>query len=156
MTGSALSTRWSSVGLRCAHSWCAFADELCKVIAPSLGGIEPHYVVEKLPLVRRVLEFGEGSKAIFTAPDVGWAMGHSFIDYGPVLTGATTVIYEVRPVGVPDQKASGCVVDDTQATILYAALRAIRREDSGLTKLAAHDNSTLREPFVAGELAAAR
>lgn len=93
-------------------------------------------------------------ETIFTGSDVGWVVGHSFIVYGPLLAGATTVLYEGKPVGTPDPGAFWRVVSDHGAKVLYTAptaLRAIRREDPGLELLRRYDISSLRALFVAGE-----
>ena len=50
---------------------------------------------------------------MFTASDVGWVVGHSYIVYGPLLVGATTVLYEGKPVGTPD--AGACVAGRRRA-----------------------------------------
>ncbi len=68
----------------------------------------------------------------WTASDVGWVVGHSYIVYGPLLVGATTVLYEGKPVGTPDAGAFWRVISEYGAKALFTAptaLRAIKRVD---------------------------
>jgi propionyl-CoA synthetase len=90
----------------------------------------------------------------FTASDVGWVVGHSYIVYAPLLTGATTVLYEGKPVGTPDAGAFWRVIADYGAKAMFTAptaYRAIRREDPEGSLMEAHDLSTLETVFLAGE-----
>ncbi|OAP56730.1 hypothetical protein AYL99_08842 [Fonsecaea erecta] len=69
---------------------------------------------------------------IFTGSDIGWVVGHSYIVYAPLLAGATTVLYEGKPIGTPDAGAFWRMVDEHKVTTLFTAptaLRAIRKED---------------------------
>lgn len=69
---------------------------------------------------------------IFTASDIGWVVGHSYIVYAPLLAGATTVLFEGKPVGTPDASTFWRIVHDYKVTTMFTAptaLRAIRRED---------------------------
>ena len=69
---------------------------------------------------------------IFCASDIGWVVGHSYILYAPLLVGATTILYEGKPVGTPDAGAFWRVIEKNHVNILFTAptaLRAIRRED---------------------------
>lgn len=111
------------------------------------------YAVSLSWAMRNIYDFGPGD-TIFTASDVGWVVGHSFIVYGPLLAGGTTVLYEGKPVGTPDAGAFWRVLSEYRAKILSTAptaLRAIRREDPALEELAAHDLSSLRAVYLAGE-----
>ncbi|HSP53191.1 MAG TPA: AMP-binding protein [Cryobacterium sp.] len=90
----------------------------------------------------------------WAASDVGWVVGHSYIVYAPLLAGATTVIYEGKPVGTPDAGAFWRVVEDYQVSVLFTAptaIRAIRRVDPDLAELAKYDISSLHGLFLAGE-----
>src|SRR5215212_824183 len=90
----------------------------------------------------------------FTASDVGWVVGHSYIVYGPLLAGCTTVLYEGKPVGTPDAGAFWRVVAEHGVDVLFTAptaFRAIRKEDPTGSHLAEHDVGTLRALFLAGE-----
>jgi propionyl-CoA synthetase len=91
---------------------------------------------------------------MWTASDVGWVVGHSYIVYGPLLAGATTVLYEGKPVGTPDAGAFWRVIEDHGVNALFTAptaLRAIRKADPGAELLKNHDISSLRTLFAAGE-----
>jgi propionyl-CoA synthetase len=95
-------------------------------------------------------------EVMFTASDVGWVVGHSYIVYGPLLQGATTVLYEGKPVGTPDPGAFWRVIAEHKAVALFTAptaFRAIRKEDPQATHLAGHDLSQFRALFLAGERA---
>jgi len=90
----------------------------------------------------------------WTASDVGWVVGHSYIVYGPLLAGCTTVLYEGKPVGTPDAGAFWRVIADHGVRTLFTAptaFRAIRKEDPTGQHPAKHDLSTLRALFLAGE-----
>lgn len=90
----------------------------------------------------------------WTASDVGWVVGHSYIVYAPLLVGATTVLYEGKPVGTPDAGAFWRVIAEHKVKALFTAptaLRAIRREDPQMFESAKYDLSSLRTLFVAGE-----
>jgi len=52
----------------------------------------------------KIMDVHRGTN-FFSASDIGWVVGHSFIIYGPLIRGATTVIYEGKPVGTPDAGA---------------------------------------------------
>ncbi|MGZ4436275.1 MAG: propionyl-CoA synthetase [Nocardioidaceae bacterium] len=90
----------------------------------------------------------------WTASDVGWVVGHSYIVYGPLINGATTVLYEGKPVGTPDAGAFWRVLAEYGVEALFTAptaIRAIKKEDPTGDLLAGHDLSRLRTVFLAGE-----
>ncbi|POX40327.1 propionyl-CoA synthetase [Streptomyces sp. Ru73] len=90
----------------------------------------------------------------WTASDVGWVVGHSYIVYAPLLTGATTVLYEGKPVGTPDAGAFWRVIAEHRVKALFTAptaLRAVRKEDPEAALLARYDTDSLRTLFLAGE-----
>ena len=90
----------------------------------------------------------------WTASDVGWVVGHSYIVYAPLLVGATTVLYEGKPVGTPDPGAFWRVIAEHSVRSLFTAptaIRAIKKEDPDATHLARYDTSSLRTLFLAGE-----
>ncbi|WP_431913174.1 propionyl-CoA synthetase [Micromonospora carbonacea] len=99
--------------------------------------------------------FGIGpGDAFWAASDVGWVVGHSYIVYGPLLTGATTVLYEGKPVGTPDAGAFWRVVSQHRVAALFTAptaIRAIRRQDPDGTRIGRYDLTSLRTLFLAGE-----
>ncbi|MEB3371504.1 propionyl-CoA synthetase [Saccharopolyspora mangrovi] len=93
-------------------------------------------------------------EVFWTASDVGWVVGHSYIVYAPLLTGATTVVYEGKPVGTPDAGAFWRVIAQHRVKALFTAptaLRAIKRVDPDGRLLAEHDTSCLQTLFLAGE-----
>jgi len=90
----------------------------------------------------------------WAASDVGWVVGHSYIVYAPLLVGATTVMYEGKPVGTPDAGAFWRVIEDHRVNALFTAptaIRAIRKEDPNGALLRPRDVSSLRTLFQAGE-----
>ena len=90
----------------------------------------------------------------WAASDVGWVVGHSYIVYAPLICGATTVLYEGKPVGTPDAGAFWRVVAEHRVAALFTAptaIRAIKKEDPKGELLAGHDLSCLRTLFLAGE-----
>ena len=90
----------------------------------------------------------------WTASDVGWVVGHSYIVYGPLLAGATTVMYEGKPVGTPDAGAFWRVIEQHKVKALFTAptaLRAIRKMDPEAALLAKYDVCSLQTLFTAGE-----
>ncbi|MEV5823824.1 propionyl-CoA synthetase [Micromonospora harpali] len=100
-----------------------------------------------------VFDIGPGD-VFWAASDVGWVVGHSYIVYGPLLTGATTVLYEGKPVGTPDAGAFWRVVSQHRVAALFTAptaIRAIRRQDPDGTRIRRYDLTSLRTLFLAGE-----
>ena len=90
----------------------------------------------------------------WAASDLGWAVGHSYIVYGPLLTGCTTVLYEGKPVGTPDPGAFWRVISEHGVKVLFTAptaFRAIKKEDPSGAYLGEHDLSRFRYLFLAGE-----
>jgi propionyl-CoA synthetase len=90
----------------------------------------------------------------WTASDVGWVVGHSYIVYGPLLIGATTVLYEGKPVGTPDAGAFRRVIADHKVKALFTAptaLRAIKRVDPDGNEVKKYDLSAFQTLFMAGE-----
>ncbi|MFP2956813.1 propionyl-CoA synthetase [Myxococcus sp. 1LA] len=93
-------------------------------------------------------------EVFWAASDVGWVVGHSYIVYGPLLNGSTTVLYEGKPVGTPDAGAFWRVIAQHDVRVMFTAptaLRAIKRDDPNGELLAKHDVSRLRTLFLAGE-----
>ncbi|NVK56090.1 MAG: propionyl-CoA synthetase [Alteromonadaceae bacterium] len=93
-------------------------------------------------------------EVFWAASDVGWVVGHSYIVYGPLLHGCTTVIYEGKPVRTPDAGAFWRMVDEYRVNALFAAptaFRAIRKEDPQASEMNKYDISTLKTIFMAGE-----
>ncbi|KAA1025481.1 propionyl-CoA synthetase [Pseudonocardia sp. EV170527-09] len=100
-----------------------------------------------------IYDVGPG-ETIFTASDVGWVVGHSYIVYAPLLAGATTVLYEGKPVGTPDAGQFWRVVQENRVKSVFTAptaFRAIKKEDPKGEFLAQYDVSSLTYLFLAGE-----
>ena len=96
---------------------------------------------------------GEGD-VWWAASDVGWVVGHSYIVYSPLISGATTVLYEGKPVGTPDAGAFWRVISEYGVKGLFTAptaFRAIKKEDPDALLLADYDRSSLETLFLAGE-----
>ena len=90
----------------------------------------------------------------WTASDVGWVVGHSYIVYGPLLHGNTTILYEGKPVGTPDAGAFWRVISQHKAKTLFTAptaFRAIKKEDPTLEFKTKYDLSHFKTLFLAGE-----
>lgn len=90
----------------------------------------------------------------WAASDVGWVVGHSYIVYAPLIAGATTIMYEGKPIKTPDAGAFWRVCSEYKVKALFAAptaFRAIRKEDPQSRLLQGHDLSALKTIFVAGE-----
>jgi len=93
-------------------------------------------------------------EVFWAASDVGWVVGHSYIVYAPLLTGATTVLYEGKPVGTPDAGAFWRVVEQHRVGTMFTAptsIRAVRKQDPGGELAAERDLGSLRQLFLAGE-----
>lgn len=90
----------------------------------------------------------------FSASDVGWVVGHSYIVYGPLLRGATSVVYEGKPVRTPDAGAFWRVIEAYRVKSFFTAptaFRAIKKEDPDARQMEGYDLSCLRSLFLAGE-----
>jgi propionyl-CoA synthetase len=90
----------------------------------------------------------------WTASDVGWVVGHSYIVYGPLLRGCTSVMYEGKPVGTPDAGAFWRVISQHKVKVLFTAptaMRAIKQQDSEGALTREYDLSSLEALFLAGE-----
>nr|WP_042190314.1 propionyl-CoA synthetase [Kibdelosporangium sp. MJ126-NF4]CEL19237.1 Acetyl-coenzyme A synthetase [Kibdelosporangium sp. MJ126-NF4]CTQ94964.1 Acetyl-coenzyme A synthetase (EC 6.2.1.1) [Kibdelosporangium sp. MJ126-NF4] len=103
--------------------------------------------------LRAIYDIGPGD-VFWTASDVGWVVGHSYIVYAPLLAGATTLLYEGKPVGTPDAGAFWRVIAEHGVKALFTAptaFRAIKRVDPDAALLQGHDLSAFRTLFLAGE-----
>jgi len=90
----------------------------------------------------------------WAASDVGWVVGHSYIVYGPLLTGCTTILFEGKPVGTPDPGAFWRVISEHKVKTLFTAptaFRAIKRDDPQGEYLKKYDLSHFKYLFLAGE-----
>jgi propionyl-CoA synthetase len=96
----------------------------------------------------------EPGEVFWAASDLGWAVGHSYIVYGPLLHGNTTILYEGKPVGTPDPGAFWRVISQHQVRALFCAptaFRAIKREDHKGDYVRQYDLTEFRTLFLAGE-----
>lgn len=90
----------------------------------------------------------------WAASDIGWVVGHSYIIYGPLFQGCTTILYEGKPVGTPDAGAYWRVIAEYGVKVLFTAptaFRAIKRDDPDGQLLRQYDLSKFRYLFLAGE-----
>jgi propionyl-CoA synthetase len=95
-------------------------------------------------------------EVFFTASDVGWVVGHSYIVYAPLLYGCTSVLYEGKPVGTPDAGAFWRVIAEHGVSVMFTAptaFRAIKREDPDGKLMRRYDLGKFRALFLAGERA---
>ena len=98
----------------------------------------------------------EPDEVFWTASDVGWVVGHSYIVYAPLIYGCTTVLYEGKPVGTPDAGAFWRVIAQHEVRVFFTAptaFRAIKREDPEGSADPAHELGKFRALFLAGERA---
>ena len=90
----------------------------------------------------------------WAASDVGWVVGHSYIVYGPLFKGCTTILFEGKPVRTPDAGTFWRVIDEHKVKTFFVAptaFRAIKKEDPDCELLGQYDVSSLEYLFVAGE-----
>lgn len=93
-------------------------------------------------------------EVFWSASDIGWVVGHSYICYAPLLNGSTTVIYEGKPIGTPNAGAFWRVISEHKVVSMFTAptaLRAIRKEDPECEYIKKYDMSNMRALFLAGE-----
>ncbi len=96
----------------------------------------------------------EPGEVYWAASDIGWVVGHSYIIYGPLLHGNTTVLFEGKPIGTPDAGAFWRVASEHKVATLFTAptaFRAIRQQDPDGDFIPKYDLSSLRTLFLAGE-----
>src|SRR5881275_1541158 len=96
----------------------------------------------------------EPGEVYWAASDLGWAVGHSYIVYGPLFNGNTTVLYEGKPVGTPDPGAFWRVISQHGVSVFFTAptaIRAIKRDDPTGEHVRRYDLSAFRTFFLAGE-----
>ena len=103
--------------------------------------------------MEKIYGIGPGD-VYWAASDVGWVVGHSYIVYAPLLTGATTIMYEGKPVGTPDAGQFWRVIEEHNVKVLFTAptaIRAVKREDPEGKYLEKYDLSNFDTLFLAGE-----
>ncbi|PKP62204.1 MAG: propionyl-CoA synthetase, partial [Alphaproteobacteria bacterium HGW-Alphaproteobacteria-8] len=105
--------------------------------------------------MKNIYDIGAG-EVFWAASDVGWVVGHSYIVYAPLIVGATTILFEGKPVGTPDAGVYWRVIQEHKVKALFTAptaLRAIKRDDPEGKLVADYDISSLKTLFLAGERA---
>ncbi|WP_136246734.1 AMP-binding protein [Halomonas borealis] len=110
-------------------------------------GVALHYSMEA------IYDMAPG-EVFFSASDVGWVVGHSYIVYGPLLRGCTTLVYEGKPVRTPDAGAFWRLIAEYRVKAFFAAptaFRALKKEDPEGAHRHEHDISSLKALFLAGE-----
>ncbi|MBB3189069.1 propionyl-CoA synthetase [Halomonas cerina] len=110
-------------------------------------GVALHYSMEV------IYDMAPG-EVFFSASDVGWVVGHSYIVYAPLLRGCTTVVYEGKPVRTPDAGAFWRLISEYRVKSFFTAptaFRAIKKEDPDARLLEQYDISCLKALFLAGE-----
>ncbi|WOS62752.1 AMP-binding protein [Sinorhizobium fredii] len=95
-------------------------------------------------------------EVFWAASDIGWVVGHSYIVYGPLLNGSTSILFEGKPVGTPDPGTYWRIIAEHAVAVMFTAptaLRAIRKEDPEASHVARHELSRFRALYLAGERA---
>ena len=158
------------------HDWeAAVANAPFSECAP-VGGAEPVYIlytsgttgapkgvvrasgghmVALAWTMKNIYDIGAG-EVFWAASDVGWVVGHSYIVYAPLIVGATTILFEGKPVGTPDAGVYWRVIQEHKVKALFTAptaLRAIKRDDPEGKLVAHYDIASLKTLFLAGERA---
>ena len=96
----------------------------------------------------------EPGEVYWAASDIGWVVGHSYIVYGPLFNGNTTILFEGKPVGTPDAGAFWPVIEQHKVGVMFTAptaFRAIKRDDPDGKLTGDYDLSHFRTLFLAGE-----
>ena len=94
---------------------------------------------------------GEAGETMFTTSDIGWVVGHSYIIYGPLIAGMTTIMYEGVPIR-PDAGVWWKIVQDYKVSVMFSAptaIRVLKKQDPAYLKK--YDLSSLKHLFLAGE-----
>ncbi|MGA8050963.1 MAG: propionate--CoA ligase [Burkholderiales bacterium] len=99
----------------------------------------------------KLIYCGNAGETMFTTSDIGWVVGHSYIIYGPLIAGMTTIMYEGVPIR-PDAGIWWKIVEQYKASVMFSAptaIRVLKKQDPAL--LTKYDVSSLRHLFLAGE-----
>jgi propionyl-CoA synthetase len=94
---------------------------------------------------------GNPGETYFSTSDIGWVVGHSYIVYGPLIAGMSTILYEGLPIR-PDAAIWWSLVEKYKVTVMFSAptaVRVLKKQDPAALKK--HDLSSLRALFLAGE-----
>ena len=103
--------------------------------------------------MKRIYDVDPG-EVYWAASDIGWVVGHSYIVYGPLLHGNTTILYEGKPVGTPDAGAFWRVIADHGVAAMFTAptaIRAVRQNDPDGALIPGYNLERFRTLFLAGE-----
>jgi propionyl-CoA synthetase len=156
--------------------WAAFVEGAPKADCAAVGGAEPLYILYTSGTTgqpKGVVRASGGhmvalawsmtniygvapGEVWWAASDVGWVVGHSYIVYAPLIIGATTVLFEGKPVGTPDAGVFWRVIAEHGVKALFTAptaFRAIKRDDPRAELVGHYDLRGLRALFLAGERA---
>ncbi|MDF3607377.1 propionyl-CoA synthetase [Paracoccus sp. DMF-8] len=98
----------------------------------------------------------DAGDVFWAASDVGWVVGHSYICYGPLIAGATTLVFEGKPVGTPDAGTFWRVIQNHKVKSFFTAptaIRAVKREDPDGELIGDYNLRSLQAVFLAGERA---
>jgi propionyl-CoA synthetase len=94
---------------------------------------------------------GQPGETLFTTSDIGWVVGHSYIVYGPLINGMTTILYEGLPIR-PDPAIWWKIVEENKVSVMFSsptAIRVLKKQPSEF--LQKHDVSSLHNLYLAGE-----
>src|SRR5688500_11657507 len=117
-----------------------------KGVQRDVGG----YAVALASSMKRIF-CGEAGETMFTTSDIGWVVGHSYIIYGPLIAGMTTILYEGVPIR-PDAGVWWKIVQDYKVSVMFSAptaIRVLKKQDPAYLKK--YDVSSLKHLFLAGE-----
>ena len=117
-----------------------------KGVQRDVGG----YAVALASSMKRIF-CGEAGETMFTTSDIGWVVGHSYIIYGPLIAGMTTILYEGVPIR-PDAGVWWKIVQDYKVAVMFSAptaIRVLKKQDPAHMKK--YDLSSLKHLFLAGE-----
>ncbi|PCI52770.1 MAG: propionyl-CoA synthetase [Gammaproteobacteria bacterium] len=156
------------------HNWETLMNSAKGIAAVSLKSTDPLYIlytsgttgkpkgvvrdhgghaVAMLYSMKNIYGMKAGD-SFWAASDVGWVVGHSFIVYGPLMAGCSTIIYEGKPVRTPDAGAFWRVCEEYKVNALFSAptaFRAIAKEDPDAALMENYDLSHLKRLYLAGE-----
>ena len=111
------------------------------------------YVVALLASMEYLYNVKPGD-VFWSASDIGWVVGHSYIVYAPLAYGCSTLLFEGKPIGTPDAGAFWRIIEEYRVKVLFTAptaIRAIIKEDSAGSYIEKYDTSSLQGLFLAGE-----